>query len=130
LTNKQKAVCEFIESYWDRNGIDPSLAEIAEACKLTHRSLARQYVILIINKGYLENSQGIARSLKLIDKWQQLLNRRFDKQTNPAVDEVAENRPDIFAGWTPEEWAELRSIRGVGGALTEEAVVLESEKIN
>lgn len=48
--------------------------------------------------------------------------RAFDRQTNPFVDMVAQQSPELFAGFTAEDWDELYSTFGVGGALTEEGV--------
>lgn len=48
--------------------------------------------------------------------------RTFDRQTNPFVDVVAQQSPELFAAFTAEDWDELYSTFGVGGALTEEGV--------
>lgn len=47
-----------------------------------------------------------------------LAQRQFDRQTNPAVDELAARQPQLFAGWTREDFDELYSRVGTGGALT------------
>lgn len=130
LTKKQERICRFVDRYWTEHGIAPTLAEIAEGLGLTDRSHARSSVWLIAKKGFVEMQPGIPRSLKLTDRWRQFLNRRLDERTNPLVDVVAEERPELFAHWTAAEWAQLRSLRGVGGALTHDGVVAEAEKIN
>jgi transcriptional regulator with XRE-family HTH domain len=56
--------------------------------------------------------------------------RAFDRATNPAVEEVARERPEIFEGWSENDWAELYSEFGVGGALTPLGVLKEAESIN
>lgn len=130
LTKKQERICRFVDRYWNQHGIAPTFSEIADELGLTDRSHARQSVGLIAKKGFLEMQAGIPRSLKLTDRWRQFLNRRLDEQTNPLVDEVAKDQPDLFARWSADDWAQLRSVRGVGGALTREAVVAEAVKIN
>jgi transcriptional regulator with XRE-family HTH domain len=53
----------------------------------------------------------------------------FDRQTNPYVDVVAAQFPELFAGFTPEDWDELYSSFGTGGALTEEGVLQAAKTI-
>jgi transcriptional regulator with XRE-family HTH domain len=47
-----------------------------------------------------------------------LAHRLFDQRTNPVVDEVVSEHPDLFDGWTEAEFAELYSRFGTGGSLT------------
>lgn len=53
----------------------------------------------------------------------------FDRQTNPYVDVVMQQFPQAFAGFTPEDWVELYSTFGTGGALTEDGVRRTAESI-
>ncbi|MFQ5733519.1 MAG: helix-turn-helix domain-containing protein [Planctomycetaceae bacterium] len=55
---------------------------------------------------------------------------RFDRATNPCVNEVSEECAGLFAGWTAAEWDELYSSFGVGGPLTPEGVVQAAIDIN
>jgi hypothetical protein len=52
-----------------------------------------------------------------------LRHRLFDRQTNPVVDEVVAANPKLFHGWTQEEFDELYSRFGTGGALTREGTL-------
>jgi transcriptional regulator with XRE-family HTH domain len=52
-----------------------------------------------------------------------LRHRLFDRQTNPVVDEVVAGNPRLFHGWTQEEFDELYSRFGTGGALTREGTL-------
>ncbi|QDU86940.1 helix-turn-helix protein [Pirellulimonas nuda] len=54
----------------------------------------------------------------------------LDADTNPAVPELVAAEPDLFAGWTRSDFAELRSRFGVGGALTPEGARLAAQHIN
>lgn len=54
----------------------------------------------------------------------------FDLATNPLVAEQAAACPELFAGWTPADYAELASRFGVGGALTAEGVQQEARRLN
>ena len=53
----------------------------------------------------------------------QLVYRRFDTKTNAAVEEVVENHPELFEGWTDADFDELHSRYGAGGALTTEGTI-------
>lgn len=47
-----------------------------------------------------------------------LAHRHFDQATNPLVEELLRERPELFEGWTVEDFDELYSRFGTGGALT------------
>jgi transcriptional regulator with XRE-family HTH domain len=54
----------------------------------------------------------------------------FDAATNPAIEEVVDAEPDLFAGWSPGDFGELASRVGVGGALTPDGVRAAAEGMN
>lgn len=54
----------------------------------------------------------------------------FDRATNPAVEDVVRERPAMFQGWSDDDWDELYSQFGVGGALTPLGVLSAAEAIN
>ena len=55
---------------------------------------------------------------------------RFDRTTNPVVTEVAHEQPELFDGWTGEEWDELYSTFGIGGALNRDGVIRAVGRMN
>lgn len=54
----------------------------------------------------------------------------FDAATNPAIDGARRSHPELFSGWTADEFAELASRFGVGGALTPEGAVQAAQRMN
>lgn len=56
--------------------------------------------------------------------------RQLDRHTNPLIDETLALRPRMFDGWSPENWDELYSEFGMGGALTQEGVIEAATRIN
>lgn len=54
----------------------------------------------------------------------------FDRATNPVVTQVAAERPELFTGWSPDDWDELYSQFATGGALREEGVHATAARIN
>ena len=57
-------------------------------------------------------------------------DRHFDRQTNPVVEEVLQDRPELFTGWTEADFDELYSRVGAGGGLTREGAVAAAEGMN
>jgi transcriptional regulator with XRE-family HTH domain len=60
----------------------------------------------------------------------QLLYRRFDRQTNPVVQEVLQGYPHLFAGWGEADFDELHSRVGSGGPLTFEGALAAVHAMN
>jgi len=58
------------------------------------------------------------------------LSAEFDRATNPAVAEVARERPEVFEGWSSDDWEEINSQFGVGGQLTPLGALKAAEAIN
>lgn len=54
----------------------------------------------------------------------------FDRSTNPAVADVARERPEVFEGWTAHDWEEINSQFGVGGQMTPLGALKSAEAIN
>lgn len=54
----------------------------------------------------------------------------FDAATNPVIDQVRTSQPDLFVGWSTEDFAELASRFGVGGELTEAGAAVEADAMN
>jgi hypothetical protein len=54
----------------------------------------------------------------------------FDRVTNPAVADVARERPEVFEGWSADDWEEINSQFGVGGQLTPLGALKAAEAIN
>jgi transcriptional regulator with XRE-family HTH domain len=59
-----------------------------------------------------------------------LARRLFDRRTNPVVDEVAKANPQLFDGWTRDDFDDLYSRFGTGGQLTTEGTLAAVKVIN
>ncbi len=59
-----------------------------------------------------------------------LARRRFDRQTNPAVDECIAGNPALFAKWSDADFDELYSRVATGGELTVAGALQAAELIN
>jgi transcriptional regulator with XRE-family HTH domain len=58
-----------------------------------------------------------------------LMHKWFDRQTNPLVDQVVDEHPQLFHGWTESDFTELYSRFGAGGALTVDGVIKTSKSM-
>lgn len=59
-----------------------------------------------------------------------LLARRFDRHTNPVVDQVVSENPSLFTRWSPSDFEDLYSRFGAGGALTTDGARQAAAQIN
>ena len=59
-----------------------------------------------------------------------LLYRRFDRRTNPVVEEVIQAHQKLFSGWTEADLDELHSRVGTGGALTFDGTLAAVRQMN
>ena len=54
----------------------------------------------------------------------------FDRETNGAVTELLDSRPDLFTDWAPADFDELFSRVGIGGELTESGALATVQAMN
>jgi transcriptional regulator with XRE-family HTH domain len=60
----------------------------------------------------------------------EVARRAFDRATNPIVSQIAADDPQLFDGWSADDWDELYSQFATGGALREEGVRQTAARIN
>ena len=77
----------------------------------------------------LAEGLGVAAAEFFLDP-SQLLYRRFDRRTNPVVEEVMEAHQRLFSGWTEADFDELHSRVGTGGALTFDGTLAAVHQMN
>ncbi len=67
LTEKQRAIYEFIVDCVYRRGLPPSLSEIAEAFDLASVSGVADHLRALERKGYIRRRRGVSRGIELAD---------------------------------------------------------------
>lgn len=65
ITKRQKQVFDFIKKYIDRYGYSPTLNEIKKALNLSAVSTVHQHIEVLINKGYINRSDNMARAIEI-----------------------------------------------------------------
>ena len=110
-----------------------SVAALAERSGLDPRTIRR--LLRDAQRPHEQTVQQLAAALgveadELFLAPEQLRYRRFDRQTNPLVEEAIKLRPALFADWTDAEFAELSSRFGAGGALTLDGALRAAEQMN
>jgi len=78
LTRRQQQLLDFIRREQEQGGVAPTLAEIARHFGFRSLNAVAEHLRLIRQKGHLAESDGKARSLKLISPLQPLRRRVFD----------------------------------------------------
>ncbi|RMH68680.1 MAG: repressor LexA [Gemmatimonadetes bacterium] len=63
LTKKQKAVLNYIETYYARKGFSPTYEEIAERFGFGSYNSVTDYIKVLKKKGYLDNEAGKSRGI-------------------------------------------------------------------
>ena len=74
--------------------------------------------------GELERKPRDARSLMVTDQWRRYRCHQLDRDSNPMVALMAEERPELFTNFEEHDWQTLYSTRGVGGAAPSPASLL------
>ena len=110
-----------------------SLHQVAELAGLDERTI--RGILNGVKKPHARTLHRLAVGLGVsIDELfidpAQLLYRRFDRMTNPMVEEALSNHADLFEGWTQADFDELNSRVGTGGPLTMEGALSSVRLMN
>jgi len=110
-----------------------SIRQLAEKTGLDERTI--RGILSGANTPHARTLHRLARGLGVrADEFfllpSQLLYRRFDRQTNPVVEEVMEAHRELFTHWTVADFDELHSRVGSGGALTFEGTLAAIQQMN
>jgi repressor LexA len=84
LTPRQQQVLDLIRHCRDRQLLTPTLREIADYLGIQHVNAAKSHVDALCRKGWLQRSQGMARSLRLTAQ----------AQTQPSILLEGQGRPE------------------------------------
>jgi transcriptional regulator with XRE-family HTH domain len=110
-----------------------TIEQVAERCGLDKRTV--KGILDGTKRPQLRTIGRLAKGLKvrtdeLFLEPARLLYRRFDRDTNPLVQEVIQAHPDVFADWTTADFDELHSRFGTGGPLTAEGTLSAARQMN
>lgn len=103
-----------------------SIHQVSEKTGLDERTI--RGILGGTNKPHAKSLHHLAEGLGVkVDEFfidpSQLLYRRFDRMTNPMVEEVLQSDPELFDGWLESDFDELHSRMGAGGALTRQGTL-------
>jgi transcriptional regulator with XRE-family HTH domain len=112
---------------------DLRLDDVVERTGLDERTV--KGILAGANKPHARTLHRLASGLcvdvdELFQDRSLLAHRLFDRATNPEIDAVVDERPELFAGWTQADFDELYSRFGVGGALTAAGAVEAVTEMN
>jgi len=105
---------------------DLTIAQVAECTGLDKRTI--QGILDGTKHPHVRTLGRLAKGLgvpveELFLEPHQLAYRVFDRHTNPVIEEVLRNHPELFEGWTVADFDELHSRVGAGGPLTEQGAL-------
>ena len=63
LSEKQLLIINFIENYYNENGISPTIEDVRVGCKLSSKSVVSYNLNILEEIGYLDRKKGMARSI-------------------------------------------------------------------
>lgn len=98
-----------------------TLCELVRASGLHERTL--KAILSGASKPHARTLHRLAAGLEvstdeLFESSTLAAHQLFDRRTNPLVEEMCENQPELFAGWSDADFEELYSHFGTGGALS------------
>lgn len=92
-----------------------TLKRIADALEVSVESLTAE---AFSRQAFSESEQNPAPAFQ------------FDRNTNSVIEEICDDSPRLFLGWSGADWQELYSSFGTGGQLTPEGVRQAADHIN
>lgn len=135
LTDKQRALCEFVRSYTETQGYPPTVREIADALALRSPSSAYNHIRNLQELGVIRYEKGKSRSITLVEellppRGQVPLLGNVAAGTPILAEECIEEYLPFDTGGHPEEHFALR-VRGESmlgaGILPGDMVVVHSQ---
>ena len=110
-----------------------SIHEVAQRTALDKRTV--RGILNGRNRPHAKSLHRLAEGLGVtVDEFfldpAQLLYRRFDRQTNPMVEEVLSTHPVLFGGWSEADFDELHSRMAAGGPLTRDGALNAVHQMN
>jgi len=110
-----------------------TLRDVADRCRLDERTI--KTILSGDSTPHARTlhklSQGLGVAVdELFQTPSALAYRSFDRQSNPHVEEAILEEPRVFEGWSGDDFGELYSRFGVGGALTTNGVLEAAERMN
>lgn len=88
LTDKQRAVLDFIQRYIATHGVSPKLQEIAESININSRGVTHRYIQALAEAGFLSIDRGKHRGIRLLGK-----NPHQPENTLPLLGKIAAGKP-------------------------------------
>ena len=66
LSNIQKKIIDFIESFIDKYGYSPSVRDIAGGCGIASSTVAQYHLNILEREGYISRGRKVSRSIALL----------------------------------------------------------------
>lgn len=103
LTERQSEILQFIERHIQERGYPPTMEEIVQAFGFASRNAARDHLLAIARKGYIELTPNSARSIRLLVSAHGSPAKQFEL---PLIGRIAAGSP-ITAAENVETWFKI-----------------------
>ena len=114
LTERQRAILDFLRSFVDEHGYPPTVREIGEAVGLRSPSTVHAHLAQLERAGFLRRDPTKPRALELTDRRREADAARADVHRLPLVGEIAAGGP-LLAEQNIEEYVGVPEPLARGG---------------
>jgi repressor LexA len=110
LSDRQRRMLEFIDSFSTESGYPPSIREIGKAVGITSTSVVNYNLNRLVEGGYLDRDQNVSRGIRLTEKVSRAADRLADIVRIPKVGRIFASEPVLLPDteiFSPDEAIEI-----------------------
>lgn len=93
LSDRQRRMIEFIQSFSTDSGYPPSIREIGAAVGISSTSVVNYNLNRLVEEGYLSRDQNVSRGIRLTEKLAQATQQMVDTIRVPLVGRIFASEP-------------------------------------
>ncbi len=93
LTDRQRKILEFIQSFSEQYGYPPSIREIGRAVGISSTSVVNYNLNRLVEEGYLSRDQNVSRGIRLTEKLAGATRQMVETLRIPLVGRIFASEP-------------------------------------
>jgi len=93
LTDRQRRILDFIQSFSTDNGYPPSIRQIGKSVGISSTSVVNYNLNRLVEEGYLDRDQNVSRGIRLTDKLLKATGKLGDVIRVPMVGRIFASEP-------------------------------------
>jgi len=119
LSDRQKAILKFIESWSDEHGFPPTIREIGQAVNINSTSVVNYNLNKLVKEGFINRSRDVSRGIRIVNEKEDKFERkRKDFSYIPLIGNIVAGQPVPIpddTGYYYDEDAEIAIPRSLIG---------------